>query len=291
MAATPGARKQCTICGTDCAGKPRVKDPKGRYYCRSCYERAQEGAGAASGVPAGAVGSASSTSPDDGDFGLLDDLFAAESQGDASPLSCPACDAPMAHGAVICVQCGHNRQTGTAVAPPTVRTAPRVTSSRTAWPIVIGTVCIVFALLNIALKILELADPTPTSELFQMSEASAAGFEGTNRVSAAASIILSIWLALGGVGVIMRRYAGVRSLRSWSIVIIVLVAIAFTCLFGALLLGSGTLPAGGDAGAAGGVGFMFVFLLILMLIGLALPVFLLWWFKRPRIVDEIDQWS
>lgn len=33
----PGGKK-CVICGVDCAGRPRVKDPRGRYFCRPCYD-------------------------------------------------------------------------------------------------------------------------------------------------------------------------------------------------------------------------------------------------------------
>lgn len=30
--------KRCTICGVDCNGRPRMKDPSGRYFCRPCYD-------------------------------------------------------------------------------------------------------------------------------------------------------------------------------------------------------------------------------------------------------------
>lgn len=31
--------KICVVCGVDCDGKPRVKDPQGQYYCRPCHDR------------------------------------------------------------------------------------------------------------------------------------------------------------------------------------------------------------------------------------------------------------
>ena len=34
--------KPCGICGQDCAGRPRIKDPKGRYFHEHCYEQARE---------------------------------------------------------------------------------------------------------------------------------------------------------------------------------------------------------------------------------------------------------
>lgn len=32
--------KVCVICGEDCSGRPRIKDSKGRYCCKSCHEEA-----------------------------------------------------------------------------------------------------------------------------------------------------------------------------------------------------------------------------------------------------------
>ncbi len=33
--------KICVICGEDCSGRPRTKDPRGHYYCLTCYEQAK----------------------------------------------------------------------------------------------------------------------------------------------------------------------------------------------------------------------------------------------------------
>lgn len=38
VAAPGGVQKLCVVCGQDVAGKPRTKDPKGRYYCQPCYD-------------------------------------------------------------------------------------------------------------------------------------------------------------------------------------------------------------------------------------------------------------
>ncbi len=34
--------KICVICGEDCSGRPRIKDPKGHYYCKSCHEKVNQ---------------------------------------------------------------------------------------------------------------------------------------------------------------------------------------------------------------------------------------------------------
>ncbi|TVQ57097.1 MAG: hypothetical protein EA377_01195, partial [Phycisphaerales bacterium] len=39
---TQPAGKICVVCNANCAGRPRVKDPKGRYYCRACYDELQQ---------------------------------------------------------------------------------------------------------------------------------------------------------------------------------------------------------------------------------------------------------
>jgi hypothetical protein len=33
--------KTCVVCGVDCSGKPRVKDPQGRYCCQPCFDTAE----------------------------------------------------------------------------------------------------------------------------------------------------------------------------------------------------------------------------------------------------------
>ncbi|HYF15597.1 MAG TPA: hypothetical protein VD971_11055 [Phycisphaerales bacterium] len=48
-ATQPQGSKQrlCTVCGIDCTGKPRFKDPQGRYYCEPCQKTAARPAAAA----------------------------------------------------------------------------------------------------------------------------------------------------------------------------------------------------------------------------------------------------
>lgn len=44
---TPG--KICIRCGQDCSGRPRTRDPQGRYTCRGCYDKLMGAAAAQSG--------------------------------------------------------------------------------------------------------------------------------------------------------------------------------------------------------------------------------------------------
>ncbi len=82
------SRKTCVICGQDCSQRPRIKDPKGRYYCKECHEKAK-------------LRRAGATEPDDGLNLVLGDIA-----------SCPSCGLPVAAGAVLCTRCGVNVHTG-----------------------------------------------------------------------------------------------------------------------------------------------------------------------------------
>jgi hypothetical protein len=51
-ATQPQGSKQrlCAVCGIDCTGKPRFKDPQGRYYCEPCQQKGAQKASAAAPV-------------------------------------------------------------------------------------------------------------------------------------------------------------------------------------------------------------------------------------------------
>lgn len=42
MADSGGTVKVCVACGEDCSARPRIKDVKGRYYCKPCHEQASD---------------------------------------------------------------------------------------------------------------------------------------------------------------------------------------------------------------------------------------------------------
>lgn len=121
--------KQCIMCGKERRGLPRVRDPKGRYYCPECYEQGIErkkklaaehssgnalasdenddthaGIGADSPVPTRATLGPSLL--DD----LVDDVVPAAKRPAVAP--CESCGQPTTVDAIICTSCGYNRQTG-----------------------------------------------------------------------------------------------------------------------------------------------------------------------------------
>jgi hypothetical protein len=110
------ADKICRICGEDCAGRPRTKDAKGRYYCQPCYDEAlaRQRAVRAEATAPPAVEPESVTAPDS----MLD----IPSVG-----TCPSCGRSLADEAVLCMHCGFNRQSGEQIEVQQVQ-APTVTS-------------------------------------------------------------------------------------------------------------------------------------------------------------------
>lgn len=116
--------KICVICGESCAGQPRIKDPKGHYYHKACHEAALAKRRQAAQTPINPPPALAGIddAPGGGDDGdvmslLLDDVAPAPAV-DAPPIAaggCQSCGAAMAPGAVVCMQCGYNAQTGGAL--------------------------------------------------------------------------------------------------------------------------------------------------------------------------------
>lgn len=106
--------KICVICGEDCSGRPRTKDPRGRYYCNTCYEAARAGThstAATSGAadPPGDVFGLEND--DDMAFDMLDEI-APGGAAAAQAAPCPECGSAIPVDGVICTTCGYNTQTG-----------------------------------------------------------------------------------------------------------------------------------------------------------------------------------
>jgi len=84
--------KICVVCGESCEDRPRVKDPRGRYFCRPCYEKAlakkriqrernqtdppSKGSGADAETGAASAQRGGALDADDWESSLLDDLDA-----------------------------------------------------------------------------------------------------------------------------------------------------------------------------------------------------------------------
>jgi hypothetical protein len=101
----------CRACGKDCTGQPRIKDKKGRYLHKACFEKARAKAKAKQAAEAAAL-----AAQDDGMFDLNSDdnggMFDDLQTPDANSMPCSSCGNLVSEGTVICTTCGHNLATG-----------------------------------------------------------------------------------------------------------------------------------------------------------------------------------
>ncbi|MDZ4752974.1 MAG: hypothetical protein SGJ11_00575 [Phycisphaerae bacterium] len=99
-----GTAKRCVVCGVDCAGKPRVKDPNGRYYCKACHddESARRTATAPSALDP--------VDPFENVASLASLAAAAPVAALPSVAMCPGCNRMLTEGAVVCMSCGFDQR-------------------------------------------------------------------------------------------------------------------------------------------------------------------------------------
>lgn len=126
---TAGPERTCAVCKASVAGKPRVKDKRGRYFCEGCFvhvkaklaSRSLQSAGPrdANASLSDSVSGNSGHSVSDGDMSDLMALAAQEAAAAPvrlnSQVACEQCGVPMSPGAVLCVSCGFNAATGQAI--------------------------------------------------------------------------------------------------------------------------------------------------------------------------------
>lgn len=133
---TGNASKNCVVCGLDRAGLPRVKDPKGRYYCPDCFDQAKarkeaQIARLADQPPSSANDdtcaetaideevTAPPQQPQEPPLTAVDPSLVEELIAESTPAGerdalepCDNCGQPVLVGAVVCTACGYHRQTG-----------------------------------------------------------------------------------------------------------------------------------------------------------------------------------
>jgi len=103
--------KICTLCNEDCGSRPRVKDQRGRYFCKACLDTRSASDRRTDPAPAAPSPGEDAYDLDDADPG-------------ASPLpiefldhveqstQCPGCMHSMPPGAKVCVSCGYHVERG-----------------------------------------------------------------------------------------------------------------------------------------------------------------------------------
>lgn len=106
--------KECVFCGQSCAGQARIKDAKGNYAHKACAEQ-HAGSKSAEPEPVG-VGGGLGDGLGDGLGGGMDDLLGdlepIETEAMSAASACPGCGRRMDAGAVVCMNCGFDSQSG-----------------------------------------------------------------------------------------------------------------------------------------------------------------------------------
>lgn len=121
MAEASANAKVCVICGEDCSGRARTRDPRGRYACNDCLLKQRLARGGEVVLPplpsvrpaeahASELSGGGPVQPADDEVISLADDDSPPSPPPSMP--CPCCLRPMAADVVVCVGCGFNRATG-----------------------------------------------------------------------------------------------------------------------------------------------------------------------------------
>ena len=147
------AEKICIVCGFDCADRPRMKDSKGRYACRACVEaKKRPRKEPTPTTPAAPIAIAEDDVPaTDGGAGFsMDQFLGGVETPDADSVSyCPNCGGPRAAGAVVCMDCGFNSDTGAAINTKVLKAKTKKERSRPRMSG--GAICIMIALVMLVL--------------------------------------------------------------------------------------------------------------------------------------------
>lgn len=289
MTMPSSAGKVCVMCGEDVAARPRTKDPRGRYFCEPCYASAvarKQSPPALARPPlpkAAPMGGIALEADDEGDRhrrvleGLLGDAPASPA---AMNLICPSCRMSIPAGGFLCTNCGHNLQTGAAAAHTTVRvTRP----SGGVWPGVVGGISMLFGGVGTLLY------------CFNLVSVLSSGSQGARLIGglggAGLTISLSLWLLVAGLNIVRKQSAGVSQIKRWAIAKLVLcvVCVAPVAILAATTLSSASSEMPEELRGMGSALTAYLLLIVGWL--MFWPIFVLAWFSRAAIQNDVDRWD
>jgi hypothetical protein len=185
-------------------------------------------------------------------------------------------------------------------APPTVPGA--LPPPRTAWPTVLGIIGIVFGALAILGCLWGLVAPFVMGGIMtgaaasgsQQDQAIAQAFRDTapmQVLSSGLQLVAAVLLLVSGVGLSMRRRWSAKWMVIWAIVKMIVVLIA---AYLGMLVQRRMMQAASPQTGAPNAAMMSMFtgfgLLVMVVWGWILPTFVLIWFQRRKIKDEVAGW-
>lgn len=190
--------------------------------------------------------------------------------------------------------------------PPLQSSPPPAKTSK--WPTTIGIIALVFGILGLLGSLVGIANPFLISIQMdnavqqgiadrEVVDAYVAEFSRFQWIAVPIGFVLGAILTIGGILLLKRKPAGSLALRAWSVLKIL--GGGFLLYKGAVLSGKqfGLLVGGNAAGTSqaemiGDISSIFTKVVVLFqgLWLIALPLFLLIWFGRSKIREEISGW-
>lgn len=276
------------LCGEDCAGQPRVKDKRGRYYCPMCYDKAVEQV-RADQTSAQIIGSSSggaTTVADDSPLRSMinegDDVSTAVG---AARRTCTVCGQPVDPAWVLCTNCGFNLRSGEAL-EPTKLDAPLLKIKHvTIWPAIVGMISVALGAFSALTDLLLMGSGFSAVE---NSGGESVFIAIARPFIAAVPLLVSAWLCVAGAGLLMRRSWAADTIRKWAVVKLLLSLIGAGIL-GVLFL-TGRLEAlTPPTEEISPQAFLIVISIALGLM-IAWPIFVMLWFGREKVQLEAAGW-
>lgn len=228
---------------------------------------------------------------------------------DTEPRKCPheSCGYVNPPATRFCRSCGGELDYSDAspvqgFAPPTDMGEVAKPVRKTSWPKVVGVIAIIFGILGtlggawgfFALLLIQRMKSTLPPETVVGLKA-IEDWKGWTMFTSGLAAVLGVFLLVGGIRLVKRRYRAVGTIMTWAILKILLVAgstyLSYMIQQQQLQImseqasGAGAMPAGfvGTVSAISAA--------ISIVWGWALPVFMLIWFSRGKIKEEVAGWS
>ena len=247
--------KICYFCGASCAGQPRGKDPSGRYYHKACLAAKQHPENTPEPEPAD-PGLAVEAQGD-----MLSEVFEGTPKASGEP--CPRCGNTLMPEAVICTLCGYNVQSGSRLA---VKVTVDRGSSQPLWPVVIGIISVALAVGGLGL-----------TAIYFFAQGSVSAHGVGVMVAVGLQVLLSLYLLVGAIQLLKRDSSAATTLRRWAIAKLVISIVCDGRAIAALAI-------------AGAANVVLVTLIALFLGSLIWPIFLLIWFGREKVSQDMGRW-
>jgi hypothetical protein len=299
------AGKDCLICGQCCAGKPRIRDDRGHYYCKSCYQAVIARRGlfdtSLDAMPGGSSTFPIAPPPDSDVLGEILSETAADSGAGLPAIQddeerpawppCPNCDEQVHPHASVCTNCGCSLRAATIVAAPGQHTAAappqaartfappsgRASGIAQLSPFIVATASAAVAVTDgmvhgLGLLMYESGDEHDT-------------LQRIIRVSfPALNVLFALWLGLVAIRMLQERAGSAASLRTWAVVKLGLLGtLLVLSLFLQLALGYSDVTPEIAPPSRG----MLVIFGLHAAWTLAWPLFVIRWLNRPDVRAEL----